>query len=237
MKVIQYASSSRGNFYEIIAGNSKRLLLEIGLTWKNIQKFLSYNMSNIEAAFASHYHADHFKEPEKVTQAGIDVYASKSAFEFKNLLGNRRANIVEDKTLVQLNSFQVLCFGIEHDCPDTLGFVVRENATGEYLLFATDTAFVKQRFLYPFSVIMLECSYDKEILQKRVDTGDINESLAKRLLTSHMEKQNTMKYIAEFCNLSRCQEIHLLHCSGDNIDKAQTKIECEKKFFCKTVII
>jgi len=237
MKVVQHASSSKGNLYEIVALSGERLLIELGLTWQNTQKALNYNLTNIEAVFASHFHADHFKEPEKAIQAGIDLYASRKSLEFKNLLGNRKANIVEDKTLVQLNSFQVLCFGIEHDCPDTLGFVVRENATGEYLLFATDTAFIKQRFSYPFSVIMIECSYCKEILQKRVDTGDINESLAKRLLTSHLEKQNTMNYIAEFCDLSKCQEIHLLHMSGENIDKEQTKIEFEKKFFCKTVII
>ncbi|MDO8302666.1 MAG: hypothetical protein Q7T18_05445, partial [Sedimentisphaerales bacterium] len=85
--------------------------------------------------------------------------------------------------------------------------------------------------------IALECSYDKDLHQERVDTGTINESLAKRLLTSHMEKQNTIKYLAEFCDLVKCREIHLLHCSADNIDKEQARKEIEERFFIKTVIV
>jgi hypothetical protein len=61
--------------------------------------------------------------------------------------------------------------------------------------------------------------------------------LAKRLLTSHMEKQNAMNYLQEFCDLSKCRQIHLLHCSGDNMDKEKVRIEFEKKFFIETKVV
>ncbi|MFA5382239.1 MAG: hypothetical protein WC356_03670 [Candidatus Micrarchaeia archaeon] len=170
-------------------------------------------------------------------KAGIDIYASKETFESQGLLNDRRAKVVEDKTLVRLDTFQILCFSVEHDCPGCLGFVVRERQTGEYLLFATDTAFLLQRFIYPFSIIMLECSYSKDILEKRVVDKTIDESLAKRLLTSHLEKSQTMRYISDFCDLSKCREIHLLHLSAENIDKQQTINDFESKFFIKPITV
>jgi len=237
MKAIQHFSSSSGNLYEIIAVNGKRLLIDPGVTWKKIQKALNYDLSNIVCAFALHSHLDHFKEPKKLMAAGIDIFASKETFESQGLLNDRRAKVVEDKTLVRLDSFQVLCFSVEHDCLGSLGIVVREIATGEYLLFAVDTAYIEQRFPYPFSIIMLECSYDGQILSQRVAAKTIDESLAKRLLTSHFEKSQAMRYISDFCDLSKCREINLLHLSAENIDKQQTINDFESKFFLRPITV
>ncbi|MCK5127221.1 MAG: hypothetical protein KAR42_13285, partial [candidate division Zixibacteria bacterium] len=106
-----------------------------------------------------------------------------------------------------------------------------------YMLFATDTAFIRQRFNTPFSIIAIECSYDKDVLQNRVESGDINETLAKRLLTSHMEKQVALKYLTDYCDLSKCREIHLLHLSRENIDKDKAKKDFERKLFIETKMI
>ena len=148
----------------------------------------------------------------------------------------RRLKITENNTLLRLKSFEVFCFSTNHDCKGSLGFIVREKETNEFLLFATDTSHITQQFKHPFSIIALECSYDKDILQERVDSGDINETLAKRLLSSHMEKNVTMRYLAEFCDLSKCREIHLLHMSRDNIDIEKTKRDFEKCFFVEVIV-
>ena len=74
-------------------------------------------------------------------------------------------------------------------------------------------------------------------MQDRVDRQDINETLAKRLLLSHMEKENTKRYLREFCDLSCCRQIHLLHCSRDNIDAEAVRKEFEDEFFIETIII
>lgn len=125
-------------------------------------------------------------------------------------------------------------FALQHDADEPLGFVI--HCDGEDLLFAPDTMLIKARFGCAFSIIAIECSYDKEILKTRVETGDINEALAKRLLTSHQERQVAMDYISKFCNLSKCREIQLLHLSNDNIDKEKTRKEFQNKFFVKVVI-
>jgi len=189
---------------------------------------------------------DHCKALKDVRQAGINVYASQETFKSLKIGGGRRINPVENKTLIRLETFDVLCFSVEHDCPGCLGFVVRENETGEFLLFATDIAFIRQRFKHQFNIIALECSYSKEILEHRLYTDEkqlkiegltpIHEALAKRLLTSHMSKHNCFSYLDKFCDLTNCREIHLLHMSANNIDKKNTQIELEKRFFIKTII-
>jgi len=238
VRFIQLYSCSSGNLYEIIASNGNRLLIEAGVTWSKLQKALNYNVNNIGGCLISHEHLDHSKAVVDVMRAGIDVYASRGTFEALGIKKNeRRAKIVESKTLIRLKDFDVLCFDTKHDATEPLGFIVREKTTNEYLLFATDTSHIKQRFKLPFSIIAIECSYDKEILQHRVNTKDINESVAKRLLTSHMEKQETLRYLQQFVDLSKCREINLLHMSKDNIDKAQAKTEFEQKLFIETKVV
>ncbi len=82
-----------------------------------------------------------------------------------------------------------------------------------------------------FAIIAIECSYNKEYLAKRVREGTINEKLAKRLLSSHMEEKTCLNYLKDFCDLSKCREVHLLHMSADNINKERIKKEFEKELF------
>lgn len=56
MKLITHASSSKGNLYEVTANNGERLLIDPGLQWKQIQKALDYDLSNIVGACITHEH-------------------------------------------------------------------------------------------------------------------------------------------------------------------------------------
>lgn len=230
----QYYSSSMGNLYTVTAANGKRLLLECGVTWKKLQKALSYDLTNIEACLLTHEHADHSKAIGNVMAAGINVHASRGTFEALAIGYARRAKAMHRNIYYSLGPLEVAAYDANHDAEEPIFFTVR--CDGEFLLFAPDASFIKQRFNIKFSIIAIECSYDIEILQHRVDTNDINETFAKRLLSSHMKKQVAMNYLAECCDLSKCREIHLLHMSADNIDKQAAKLEFEKRFFIETII-
>ena len=210
--------------------------MECGVRWPLLQKALSYNLTNIDACLLTHEHTDHSKAVKDVMRAGIDVFASKGTFGALRVDSNRRAKAIPAYAGITNNTFYSYAFPIIHDAADPFGYIIHEENTNEYLLFVPDSGFIKQRFAIPFTIIALECSYDIKILQHRVDTNDINETLAKRLLDNHAEKQTTMNYLAKFCDLSKCREIHLLHMSEDNIDKQATKKEFEGKFFIETVI-
>ena len=199
------------------------------------QAALNYDLTNIVGALCSHEHADHSKAIRDVMKAGIDVYASEGTLSFLGWNLHRRAKTVEVSSPFRISEFEVMPFLINHDAAEPLGFVIR--CDDEYLLFATDTSHIKQRFNIKFNIIAIECSYNKEYLAKRVKEKTINEELAKRLLSSHMEEKEAMRYLAEFCDLSKCSEIHLLHMSADNINKDRIKTEFEKRFCIKTRIV
>lgn len=234
MRFIQHYSGSKGNLYEIVNDAGRRLLIDPGVRFSMVLKALKYDLSNIAGCFCSHLHSDHCKSIHDVACcAGIDVYGSLETLDSCGLDGNRRANHIADKTLVCLNGFQVYAFETHHDCEGSLGFCILSD--GEYLLFATDTSHISQRFTYPFSIIAIEASYDKDTLTARVESGDCNETLAKRLLTSHMERSETLRYIKQFCNLEKCREINLLHLSGENQIEASELIEqFEKELYITT---
>lgn len=251
MKFEQLYSSSSGNLYLATASNGKRLMIECGVTWSKLQKALNYDLSGIEGCLITHEHKDHCKATAEVIKAGIDVYLTGGTMRkmkdvFFDICHMRRVRSIKDCDLIRFDSFQVFVFDTNHDASEPVGFVVREKASNEFLLFATDTSHIKQKFPYAFNIIAIEASYEKELLERRL-YGDeeklkkegltkINEALAKRLLTSHMEKSNTMTYLADFCDLSKCRELHLLHLSGDSIDKKQTQKDFENRFFIETKI-
>lgn len=216
------------------ARNGKRLLIECGVPWRKLQDALNYDLSGIEACLLSHEHKDHSKAAKEVLRAGVDVYASIGTHNALGTRGERRTGHLFSGQLHEINGFSVIPYPAHHDADEPLLFIIGHD--GEYMLFATDTSHITQRFDMPFKIVALECAYDKDILQERVDAGDINESLAKRLLSSHMEQQNCIRYLSEYCDLSQCEQIHLLHLSGDNIDKEQTRMEIQRRFFIETVV-
>ncbi len=148
---------------------------------------------------------------------------------------HRRVRQIGIGTVIDLKSFEVYCFETLHDTPGSLGFVVLEKSTGDYLLFATDTKFIPVRFKYLFSIIAIEASFDGDTLARKVESGEVNESLAKRLLDSHQEIHEALRYITEFCDKLKLHEIHILHMSGRNSDKKKTKKLFEEKLMIDTI--
>lgn len=234
----QLHSSSKGNLYTVTAKSGERLLIESGVTWKKTLKALEYKTSNIVGCLLTHEHADHSKSIEDVMRSGINVYSGNKTFEALNLSGNRRAIPIKHNFLYNIGkSFRIMPFDISHDAAEPFGFVVFELETKEYLLFVTDTNKIENRFDFQFSIIAIECSYERDCLKERVSSGEIPELVARRLLDSHMEKYAAISYVEKWLDLSKCTEIHLIHMSGGNIVKKYTAQEFEDKFLVKTVVI
>ena len=236
MRFDQYFSSSSGNLYAVTSRSGRRLMIECGVLWKKLQRALGYDLRGIDACLLSHAHADHSKSVREVLQAGINVYTSQGTLTALGIECERRVRPVEPGKAFFLDGFTIYPFQTHHDAVCPLGFLVSDTEVPRSLLFATDTSHITQRFTVPFNIVAIECSYDRDVLAKRVETNDINQALAKRLLTSHMEWRTTETYLDQFCDLSRCEQIHLLHMSGDNIVKERIQDYIQRKFFIETVI-
>lgn len=236
MKFIQHWSSSKANFYEVIGSRGQKLLLECGLRWQQLQHALNFNFRDVVGCLLTCEHLDHAKAIRQVMTAGIDVYASKGTLKAlgEDVYKHRKSHAVYERAIQQIGEFLVFPFNTVHDAAEPFGYVIQEH--GEWLFFAPESGYVKQRFNIRFDIIAIEVNYDKEILGARVDSGDINEEVAKRVAQNHTKKQTAIDYLEKYCDLRKCREIHLLHCSGVNLDKKKTKQQFEKKFLRETII-
>lgn len=234
MRFIAHYSSSKHNLYTVETVGGRRLLIECGCTPKQLQNKLDYKLDNIVGCLTSHEHNDHSQSAEWLLKNGIDCYMSRGTMQALDLI-HRRIYILENSHAIDIRGFFVFPFDVNHDACEPLGFIIK-TPDQEYLFFVTDTSHIRQRFRLAFNIIAICCNYDKTILQSKVDAGKINETFATRLLTSHMEKDVAKDYIRRFCNLSKCREIHLLHMSGNNIEKQKIRDEFEKEFFISTYI-
>ena len=71
---------------------------------------------------------------------------------------------------------------------------------------------------------MIECNYASDILYRNVENGSVPMVLKNRLLTSHFSLDNVKEFL-KANDLSKVQEIWLLHLSDGNSDAERFKRE------------
>lgn len=223
IKIRTLASGSSGNAYLIDDGHTQ-LLLECGISFKDIQIALDFKTSNIAGCLVSHEHKDHTKGLKDVLRNGIDVYASKGTIEQENIK-HHRLKPVKAKQQFEVGTWKILPFDVEHDVAEPLGFLLM-NEQGERLLFATDTYYVRYKFK-GLTHIMIEANYSMEILDQNINSGLVHPAMKNRLIKSHFSLENVKEFLRAN-DLSKVQEIHLIHLSNNNSDERLFKYEVQK---------
>jgi len=231
IEVTAIASSSKGNCYRITDGSTS-LLLECGINYRDIQKALNFQMTQISGCLISHEHGDHVKSIKDVLKAGIDCYMSPGTAGAINV-SHHRIKLVEAGKPFKIGTFQIMAFDVQHDVAQPYGFLIM-NKEGEKLLFATDTYYIKYKFP-GLTHILVECNYSEKILKENIENGSVPKVMEKRLLQSHFSLENVKEFF-KANDLSKVQEIWLLHLSSSNSDEKWFKEEI-MKLTGKTVYI
>ena len=223
IEITTLASGSKGNCY-LIDDSHTKILLECGVSWKQVQIETNFNTKDIQACLISHSHSDHSKAINEVAKAGINIYMSQ---EEKEMLGvtHHRIKHVEKLKRFQVGTWIILPFGTEHDTDNPLGFLLA-NKAGEKLLFITDSFYCRYKFL-GITHIMLEANYSTDILNENIASGRVHKGMKKRLLRSHFSLENVKEFL-KANDLYKVQEIHLLHLSDSNSDEARFKKEIQE---------
>jgi phosphoribosyl 1,2-cyclic phosphodiesterase len=221
--VLVLASSSKGNCYRITDGSTP-LLLECGISFKDIQKGLSFKISEIAGCLISHEHHDHCKAAKDVIRAGIDCYMTLGTKEALNIDGHR-IKIIKPKMQFKVGTWIILPFETQHDAREPVG-VILANQDGDKLLYATDTYYIRYRF-QGLTHIMVECNYSLDVLRANVEAGLIEPALKNRILKSHFSLENVKNFLLAN-DLSKVQEIWLLHLSDQNSDASRFKREIQE---------
>ena len=217
-----FASGSTGNCYKISDGRTP-LLLECGISYKQIQKECGFRLSEIKACLISHEHQDHAKAVKDIMRAGIDCYISAGTAEALGLSGHR-VNIIKAKQQFRIGTWVILPFETQHDVFN-LGFLLA-NRNGDKLLYATDTYFIRYRF-QGLTHIAVECNYSLDILRANVEAGLVEPVLKSRILKSHFSLEHVKEFL-KANDLNKVREIWLLHLSDGNSDAERFKREIQE---------
>lgn len=224
MDILPIASGSSGNAYRISDGETA-LLLDAGIPIRAIQVGLNFQLRALEGCFITHCHGDHSKAAKDLIRLGVDIYTGQGTIDALGIQGHR-VHATRPLEQLQVGTWDILPFDVQHDAPDSQGFLFTSRATGEKLLYFTDTYFIKYRFT-GLTHIMAECNFSKEALQRSVAAGYISIDMVPRLMRSHMSLEHLKEMLAAN-DLSRLQQIYLLHLSNNNSDEMQMKTEIQR---------
>ena len=229
LEIKSLASGSAGNCYRVSDGETP-LLLECGISYKKMQEGLEFRLSEIEGCLISHEHKDHCKALNDVMKAGINCHMS---------YGTKNALIVDDFTednhrLIthqtydpfKIGSWVIKSFEVKHDVAEPWGFLLWSKATGDKLVYITDSFYSKFKF-NEVNYFMIECNYSKKILDENIAAGRVPMVQKNRLLKSHFSLKNVKDFL-KANDLSKINEIWLLHLSSRNSDAKQFKREIQE---------
>lgn len=198
MKLKVLGSGSSGNCY-VLENKAEALIIEAGISFKEVKIALDFDVSKIVGVVVSHIHSDHSKSVKEYEEAGFPVFKPyKSEIE-------RQERV--------FGGFEIKSFPLVHDVP-CFGFLIIHPDCGK-ALYVSDTEYIKYRFK-DLNHILVEANYDRDLL------ADAEESIEKRnhVMSGHME----IGTACEFLRINRNPDLRnvvLLHLSEDNAEPGQ----------------
>jgi phosphoribosyl 1,2-cyclic phosphodiesterase len=229
MEIKVLGSGSTGNCYHVSDGRSS-LLIEAGLPFKKIQRGIDFKISELSGLLVSHEHGDHSKSVKDMLNAGVQCLTGEGTAKALNMEPHYRLiTLTEGFSPIsdwRMGSFSIQPFRIQHDAADPLGFVLTSRYTGERLLYASDTCYLKYRF-DGLTTIMIEVNYCRDILDANVANGSLDPSLRNRIVQSHMSLDTALDFFRAN-DLSKVTEIIILHLSDSNSQADRIKTEVQK---------
>ncbi len=232
MTIKVLATGSKGNCYHISDGVT-RLLIECGIKYTEIIKRCNYDVEGISTVLISHAHADHALIAKQMAEYGFDLVMPKGTAVTLGL--DALPNVFTPpagKTLL-IGTFAVVPFELVHinsdgsECP-CYGYLVCSRNTREKLLFATDTAYIKNQFR-GLTHILLEVNYTSNMLD-----DDFVPEVERRRIKSHMSLDTAAQFLKS-TDTSQLKALYAIHASEARCDKDLVYETLEP--FAKEVII
>lgn len=222
IKVI--ASGSSGNA-TIINDGKTALLLDAGISIKDLERGSGFMLSRVSACLVTHEHQDHSKACKDLAKRGTDIYASAGTLRAINADGHRY-KAVSPLTSFSVGTFDIMAFDVKHDAAEPFGYLIYSSHTHEKLLYFVDTAYVR----YSFSNVdyfVVECNHGERELRESVSRGVISPELAARIAKNHLSLERLLNFL-KANDISRAKEIHLVHLSDNNSNEQRFKQEVQR---------
>ena len=239
MEIIFTKTGSAGNSTVIQSKGNDLLLIDCGIKPEIVDKAIGFRIPDLIGCLVTHAHADHAAHCERIAMMSVHLYVPDSAplTVSKNSLIDQYIHKVSHaitfpvrnrsgKSVFAVTPFSLIHYnasdGLECQC---FGFLIRDIEAKELLIYATDTAAMGMTIIEEEDVrtvghrfpacekYMLECNYIKND-DFSSDQYRLNREVEMRRFSSHMSAQTVSSFIRRQ-NLSKCNEIHLMHLSSD----------------------
>ena len=229
MEINHIASGSSGNAILVDDGESK-LLLDAGIGYSEIAR--EVRPSQLAGVLITHEHKDHCKAVPELLRRGVQVWMSKGTSD--QLIEDSAPYIpliLSGLKQVDIGTWTVLPFNVEHDVAEPLGFLIQSNVTGKKAVYIVDSGFVE----YDFSGVshwIIEANYSEQLLHE----SDDKEWLKDRIRRNHFSLDDLKRFFRD-SDLSQTEEIHLVHLSNRNSHEELFKQEIQRQTGCPVYTI
>ena len=217
------SSGSSGNCY-IIDCDNEQLIIELGISWKEILKGLNYDLTKVRACLVSHQHLDHSCIISYALKYGIDVFSCQDIQTI-----HPQVKVLKKGVKTLIGGFSVQPIPLYHNT-ECIGFLIEHSEFGR-LVFATDTNSIPYRFKN-VNHFLVECNYDVDILIDNACDNIHSQSASE----NHMELNDTIEFLKQNYS-SSLQSITLIHLSNGNINAYTAKKRVQDELGFSNVIV
>lgn len=208
MKVKVIGSGSRGNA-TIVETASCNILIDAGLTYKNISERLCGDVPNIDIVVITHTHKDHIGGLKSVLKKNPVVYTMA---DLENLVSYDKIN---NERQFSIGDTSLKLFDLSHDSY-CCGMIISDD--DKELVYITDTGYINKNVLEEIvnkDIYIMESNHDVDMLRHSSKPF----YLQMRILSDegHLSNEQALTYLKGLVG-SRTKYVILAHLSLENND-------------------
>lgn len=193
MRTFALGTGSEGNCIFIESSLNKKILVDIGFSFKYIKKILMKNkidIFQIDAIFLTHEHIDHSKSLNLFfKKTNSKVYMSLGTFKALNINDCLkdfllRIVFVKDLEVLHLYDLKILPINKSHDCLEPLSFIFEnKKKIGVFTDLGVVNSYMIQ-FFKTLDILYIECSYCDDFINSNKLYNSLNSNYLNRLISS-----------------------------------------------------
>lgn len=217
-------TGSSGNCY-LLDNGVEAVVLEAGMPFKLVRDAVGGRIGRIRGVLITHEHGDHAGHIREFAAKRIPIFSAQETLESVGVKDYSLAEPILENRPFSIGGFDILPFATDHDAAHPLGFLIRHDECGN-ILFATDTRIIKNKFRH-LNHILIECNYERKMLNDAVISGITPAAIAPRIRESHLSLERCIKTLKANC-LDEVRDITLIHISSANGDGRAFKSAVEQ---------
>jgi len=208
MKITVLGSGSKGNS-TLIETASYNILIDAGLTLKNIETRLNKPLPKIDAIIITHTHSDHTKGLKALMKKYKPIIYTqteelKTMFLYDNINYEKKINI---------KGIEIDLFDLSHDVPCS-GVLIKED--NQELVYITDTGYISRKVINKIvnkNIYIMESNHDVELLRNSTYPFYLQQRIMGD--KGHLSNKDANKYLKKLIG-KNTKYIVLAHLSEEN---------------------